>query len=91
MNLPALDGRPQTGCACELMLQTISKMSVMKNIGFNYWQEGNMWLGYLDEYPDYMTEGTSLDDLKEHLVDLYKDLSSGAIPCVRRHAELELA
>jgi hypothetical protein len=63
----------------------------MKNTGFNYWQEGDMWLGYLDEYPDYMTQGTSLDDLKEHLVDLYKDLSSGVIPSVRRHAELELA
>jgi hypothetical protein len=63
----------------------------MKHTGFNYWQEGEMWLGYLDEYPDYMTQGTSLDDLKEHLVDLYKDLSSGVIPSVRRHAELELA
>ena len=47
--------------------------------------------GYLDMYPDYMTQGTSLDDLKEHLLDLYSDLSSGAIPAVRQHAELEVA
>ena len=50
-----------------------------------------MWLGYLDEYPDYTTQGTSLEDLKYHLLDLYQDLSSGAIPCVRRHAELDVA
>ncbi len=50
-----------------------------------------MWLGYLDQYPDYMTQGTSLEDLKEHLADLYKDLSSGAIPNARQHSELELA
>ena len=50
-----------------------------------------MWLGYLDEYPDYLTQGTSLDDLKEHLLDLYRDLVSGSIPCVRKHAELEVA
>ena len=50
-----------------------------------------MWLGYLDQYPDYMTQGTSLEDLKEHLLDLYKDLSAGAIPNVRQHSELELA
>jgi len=50
-----------------------------------------MWIGYLDRYPDYMTQGTSLEDLKEHLIDLYKDLSSGAIPGVRQHSELELA
>jgi hypothetical protein len=63
----------------------------MKSIGFTYWQDGDLWLGHLDEYPDYPTQGASLDDLKEHLADLHKDLSSGAIPCVIRHAELELA
>ncbi|MEO6971669.1 MAG: type II toxin-antitoxin system HicB family antitoxin [Chthoniobacterales bacterium] len=59
--------------------------------GFTYWQDEGMWLGYLEKYPDYMTQGTSLDDLKEHLLDLYKELSSGNIPNVRQHAELELA
>ena len=49
-----------------------------------------MWLGYLDQYPDYMTQGVSLDDLREHLLDLYNDLSSGLIPNVRQHSELEL-
>ena len=39
-----------------------------------------MWLRYLDEYPDYPTQGTSLEDLKEHLLDLYQDLSTGFIP-----------
>ena len=50
-----------------------------------------MWLGYLDSYPDYMTQGRSLDNLREHLLDLYKDLSTGKIPSVRQHSELELA
>jgi hypothetical protein len=50
-----------------------------------------MWLGYLDQYPDYVTQGNSLENLKEHLLDLYKDLSSGEIPNVRQHSELELA
>jgi len=63
----------------------------MASIGFTYWQDEKMWLGYLDEYPDYMTQGTSLDDLKEHLLDLYNDLSSGVVPHVRQHSELELA
>ena len=55
-----------------------------------YWQEDDMWLGYLEEFPDYWTQGTSLEDLQEHLKDLYNDLASGAIPNVRRIAELEL-
>ena len=62
----------------------------MASTGFTYWQDGEMWLGYLDQYPDYMTQGTSLEDLKEHLADLYKDLSSGAIPNARQHSELEV-
>jgi hypothetical protein len=63
----------------------------MKTLSFTYWQDGGDWIGYLDEFPDYSTQGSSLEDLKEHLLDLYRDLSSGAIPNVRRHAELQLA
>ena len=48
------------------------------------WQEGESWLGFLQEYPDYWTQGENLDDLKEHLKDIQKDLSSGAIPGARR-------
>jgi hypothetical protein len=33
----------------------------------------------------------TLDDLKEDLLDLCKDLSSSAIPNLRQHAELKLA
>ena len=55
----------------------------MASLRFTYWQDEEMWLGYFDQYPDYMTQGTSLEDLKEHLLDLYKDLSSEAIPNVR--------
>ena len=52
------------------------------------WQEGEWWLGFLQEYPDYWTQGESLDDLKEHLQDLHMDLSSGAIPSARRVEDL---
>ena len=54
-------------------------------------QDGDAWLGYLDEFPDYMTQGESLDDLKAHLTSLYQDLTSGEIPCVKRRGELEVA
>ena len=63
----------------------------MNSMRYVYWQEDEMWLGHLEEYPDYMTQGTTLDELKENLKDLYKDLSSGDIPHVRRVAELQLA
>ncbi|MFL5539973.1 MAG: type II toxin-antitoxin system HicB family antitoxin [Longimicrobiaceae bacterium] len=52
------------------------------------WEDDGAWLGYLQDFPDYWTQGESLDDLKEHLRDLYRDLTSGEIPGVRRAEEL---
>jgi predicted RNase H-like HicB family nuclease len=63
----------------------------MDRIKYIYWQEEDKWLGYLTEFPDYKTQGESFKDLKEHLEDLYKDLTSGHIPSVRRLAELEVS
>lgn len=63
----------------------------METKKFIYWQEEEMWIGYLEEYPDYKTQGESLEELREHLKDLYKELTSGAIPNVRKVAELDVA
>jgi predicted RNase H-like HicB family nuclease len=54
------------------------------------WQQDEMWLGYLEEFPDYMTQGESLPDLEENLRDLYLDLTGGEIPGIRKVAELSL-
>ncbi len=63
----------------------------MDKAKFIYWQDGDMWLGYLEDYPDYMTQGETLAELEENLKDIFKELTSGNIPQVRRMAELELA
>jgi predicted RNase H-like HicB family nuclease len=60
----------------------------MQTIKYIFWQEDDAWLGYLDEYPDYWTQGDSLDDLIEHLKDLFIDLSGGQIPGARKVGEL---
>ncbi len=63
----------------------------MTTTKFVYWQDGEWWLGYLEEFPDYKTQGEDLEDLKVHLLDLYRDLTSGEIPHVRRVGELVVA
>jgi predicted RNase H-like HicB family nuclease len=60
----------------------------MHSVKYVHWQEGDWWLGYLEEYPDYWTQGETLQDLVEHLKDLYLDLSSGLIPGARKVGEL---
>jgi hypothetical protein len=60
----------------------------MQTIKYVYWQDEDAWLGYLQDYPDYWTQGESFDDLIEHLKDLYRDVSSGQLPAVRKVGEL---
>ena len=50
-----------------------------------------MWLGYLNELPDYLTQAISLTELEANLLDLYKDLNGEQIPLVRRRGELIIA
>lgn len=56
-----------------------------------YWQDGDTWLGFLEEYPDYWTQGETMEELEENLMDVYNELTSGTIPCVRRVAELQVS
>lgn len=60
----------------------------MQKVTYVHWQEGDKWLGYLQDYPDYWTQGESLEDLIEHLTDLYLGLSGGQIPGTRKIGEL---
>ncbi len=62
-----------------------------KSLDYTYWQDEDMWLGYLDDYPDYITQGISLDELQENLLDIHQDLPSGSISAMRHHGELQLA
>ena len=54
------------------------------------WQDGDMWIGHFEDFPDYLTQGESLSELESNLRDLYVDLTSGEIPGIRRIAELTL-
>jgi predicted RNase H-like HicB family nuclease len=63
----------------------------MQTVKYVYWQDGNHWLGYFEEYPDYWTQGETLDDLLVHLKDLYADLTGGQIPGIRRVGEMVIA
>ncbi|WP_318780363.1 type II toxin-antitoxin system HicB family antitoxin [Atlanticothrix silvestris] len=56
-----------------------------------YWQDDDMWLGYLEEYPDYWTQGETEEELRENLLDIYSELTSGTIQNIRRVAELEVS
>jgi len=60
----------------------------METKRFIYYQDEDWWIGWLEEYPDYRTQGQSLEELKENLKDIYEDVAGGKIPYVRKVGEI---
>ena len=62
----------------------------VRTVKIVYWQdsEDGMWLGHLDAYPDYMTQGSTLDELKENLKDIFHEIDAKTIPMVRTHEDM---
>lgn len=46
-------------------------MDANTELAYVYWKDGDMWFGYLQDYPDYMTQGESAEELQKNLVDIY--------------------
>jgi len=69
----------------------VIEILTMETKKYVYWEDEGMWIGYLEEYPDYMTQGETLEELKENLRDIYNELTTGSIPCVRKVDELEVS
>jgi predicted RNase H-like HicB family nuclease len=56
---------------------------------FTYWREADgKFLGFLNNYPDHWTQGETLEDLKDHLLDLYREFAKEDLPGIRRVDEL---
>ena len=42
-------------------------------IAYTYWEADDGWLvGYLNDYPDHLTQGHDLAELEEMLADVYQ-------------------
>ncbi len=63
----------------------------METKRFVYYEEDGTFVGWLEEYPDYRTQGKTMDELRENLVEIYRDVTSGEIPQVRKVGELSIA
>ena len=60
----------------------------MPTVKYVSWEEDGAWLGYLQDFPDYWTQGETLEDLKDHLRDLHADLNDGQLAGVRKVSDL---
>jgi len=62
----------------------------MRTLEYTYWQDGEYYIGHLNEYPDYETQGLSKEELIENLKGLLADIEANEIPYIRRVEELVL-
>jgi len=63
----------------------------MRTMKYTIWQDGEFFIGFWNEYPDYQTQGYSKEELIENLKSLLEDLESGEVPYVRKVEEIVLA
>jgi predicted RNase H-like HicB family nuclease len=63
----------------------------MSKQAYVYYREGDMFVGWLEEFPDYRTQGETIEELEDQLRDLYEELTSGRIPQVRRVGMLDVS
>ena len=66
------------------------RINVMSTGRYVHWQDGGVWIGYFQNFPDYMTQGDTVEELQANLGELYADLTSGEIPGIRRVADLTI-
>lgn len=63
----------------------------MRNLKFTWWRDGEYYIGYINDYPEYHTQSFSKEELIENLKDLLIDIESGQVPYIRKTEELTLA
>ena len=63
----------------------------MEPLKYVHWQDEEFFIGHFVDHPDYLTQGKSLEELKENLENLYNDLISEEIPYIKKVDELKIA
>jgi len=45
---------------------------MIMELEYTYWQDGNFFVGFLNDYPEDSTQGVSLAELEEALTEIYE-------------------
>jgi predicted RNase H-like HicB family nuclease len=56
-----------------------------------YKKEKEWFIGHIPEYPDYESQGRTLAELRENLIEIYNDINKGLIPDAEPFQRMEVA
>jgi len=57
----------------------IGRDELTSTVEYTYWQDGDTFLGFLNDHPDYWTQGDTRSELIENLKDILADIASGEV------------
>ena len=57
---------------------------------YTYEMDGTYFVGYLDDYPEYPTQGENIEDFEANLLDIYQMIQNGELDA-KKHGVLEIA
>lgn len=61
-------------------------------INIVYREEEEGWfVGHIQEYPDYESQGKTLEELRNNLMEIHDDIRKGLVPDARPFQILEVA
>jgi len=61
-----------------------------KTLNYSYEMDGGFFVGCLDDYPEHPTQGESMEDFEQNLLDIYYMIQDGTLETMK-HGVLELA
>ena len=56
-----------------------------------YKKKKGWFIGHIQQYPDYESQGRSLDELRDNLVEIYNDIDQGLVPDAEPFQLMEVA
>jgi predicted RNase H-like HicB family nuclease len=59
-------------------------------LAYTYYKYEKWFIGYLNDYPDYQTQGETLTELEDMLKSLHDDILSQEIPYIRHSGVLKI-
>jgi len=59
-------------------------MENVKELAYTYEKGESFLVGHLDDYPEFPTQGKDIQDLEEHLKDIYNMIQDGTLEPKRR-------
>ena len=68
----------------------VAKESTVK-LRYTYEMDGDFFVGYLDDYPEYPTQGENLKDFEDNLLDIYDMIQDGTLDVLQKHGILEIS